>query len=174
MADKPAPFVFPAFRTPAGLAIPSAFEHTNDYAESQGQAKQIDQRTNGVWLDVPYSPGLFTAVSAGTTWTVPKAQVNVYRYKLAAAELRLNFNVGGTLAGGTSSGLKIELPERRKARAIVGTIGYGTDTSGGFPTLLYLVTGGRVVTIYNRFGYANWQPGAVTVGGQLLIEVEEQ
>jgi hypothetical protein len=87
MPYSPRPSIsFPAFQTPAGLLPQADREHRSDYSETQGQARELNRRTDGYWIYPPFAPSRFFAVSPAVLKVTPQ-EVITYRYKLIGATL---------------------------------------------------------------------------------------
>jgi len=173
MPFSPRPAIaFPAYQTQAGLTATAAREHQSDYAESQGQAQETNRRTDGVWTDLPYSPGRFTTGTTGATWQVQQKDVITARYKVIGAELAINLYIVGTLAGVPTGTLRIQLPERLRVRKAAYAALWGTSGAAFFTVLGQAVVGARAIS-FLRVDFQNWALGSAQVAGQMLIEVEE-
>jgi hypothetical protein len=162
---------FPAFQTPSGLLPQAVREHTSDYAETQGQAKELARRTSGVWTDLPYSPGRYLAASPAV-WTVARKEIVAARYHVIGAELYFNLFLSGTVTVAPASVLRVVLPERFKSRQNTTTTFQGTF--GGVNGLIYaqVSIGTRFLEFY-RLDFAAWPIGPMRAFGQMVVEVEE-
>jgi hypothetical protein len=173
MPDSPRPSIaFPAFQTPAGLLPQADREHRSDYAETQGQASELSRRTDGYWIDVPYSPARYLAPPPAM-WIVPKSEVFTARYKIVGGLLSLHVSIWGSVQVGPAAALQIVLPERRIARQYAFGLAFLANATGFAVNAWQIAAGSGIVSFYAK-DYAPWPVGAIRVGAQLAIEVEEQ
>ena len=174
MATRPAPaLAYPAYQTPAGIAPQSVRELHNTYAEAQGHAREVDSRTDGRWIPLPYAASRYWVGTPGSAWVVPPKTVYVARYKRTGAELRLMLNVVGTITGTPTGELRILLPDRLKARAIGATTLFGAAAGPSIMVLAYAPAGAKFVVCY-RSDFSAWPLGSAQVTGTVTLEVEEQ
>ena len=172
MPFSPRPAIaFPASQTPAGLTAQAVREHRSDYAETQGGAQELNRRTDGYWLDLPYSPGRFICLPP-SLWIVAKKDVHTGRYKVTGAQLILNVNVLGSVAVAQASPIRIVIPERLIPRYIAVSSVFGSVNGVPTPALAYCSPSTRTVDFY-RADFSAWPVGPVEVAGQIVIEVEE-
>lgn len=168
MPDSPRPSIaFPAFQTPGGLLPQAVREHHSDYAETQGAARELNRRTDGYWIDLPYSPGRFLGYFG--TWAVQKKDCPALRYKIIGAEMRVSVNVTGTVSV-PEPVVRIVLPERMMIREQVIALWFGSPPNA--PILVAAQRGGRTLDCY-RLDSSNWPAGPAQVSGEIVFEVQE-
>jgi hypothetical protein len=170
MPLKADPLVYEAFRTPGGLTPQEAMEHKHAYAQQQGQAAQLDRRTNGVWRDVPYSAGLFIGES-GHSVVIDRTAPYCYRYKLIGPELHLRWMLVGNL-GAAMTTFQIVLPEGLKIKQGVECDGNGWGQSGvGYAVGVYGAPGSKTMHFF-RVDQTPWSAGFFVCRGNTQVEVQ--
>jgi len=171
MPYSPRPSIsFPAFQTPAGLLPQADREHRSDYSETQGQARELNRRTDGYWIYPPFAPSRFLAVAPAVLQVMPQ-NVITFRYKLIGATLHLHFHIFGNLTA-DSPYLGIVYPERLIAREFALMPCHVANTAYG---VLVCQTHyhENFLRVYN-LGFAPWTAGGIRMGSQIEIEVEER
>jgi hypothetical protein len=173
MPDSPRPAIaFPAFQTPAGLTPQADREHRSDYAETQGQAKELNRRTSGVWLDLPYSPDRYRA-EPPAIWTVTPSDILTARYKVIGATLTMSLFVFGSI-NSPASILHVQLPERLRARQYAHAPAQVSSLAiPNFAVNVCQIAPGSRALGFFWLQFAAWPVGGVRIGTQIEIEVEE-
>lgn len=127
----------------------------------------------GVWTDVAYAAGNFTA-SGAMTWTVGSGDQKTYAYTLVGDTMTLCFKVDGTTVGGTpSTDLRIALPGGvTAARTTTGAFQY-LDAGGAATPGYWQVDVGTAYLRLLKQAFANWSSATDTtsVAGTVVISL---
>lgn len=178
----------------AGLAIENAIAaitaayHTQHNADdthktitATGSISERKRTTPmGVWIDLPYSGISFGSDTATATWTVPKANVDNFRYMLIGQTMTISWSLSGTTIGTTAAqGIYFTLPVGtfiQSGREVSTAFPYNDNgTTGiGMARSIQRPNGGpaSIVLFKNATGSVFWTVSpALYVFGQITFEV---
>ena len=137
-----------------------------------GQAANV-----GEWVTPGFKTTYFTANGA-MTWTVQRADVNIFKYTIIGATMILQFKLSSTtVAGVPNTTLKILIPGNY--RAVSDALAYirATDNGSSTDAIAEALEGATVVNLYLPSGFPSalgaWAASANNTGvyGAITFEV---
>lgn len=156
-------------------AAGTAAQADAEAAQAAADAAQAVLDSLGVWQDVPYDAGNFTAYGS-MTWTVASGDVVVYSYYVIGKAMVLTLNLINTSIGGTpDSLLSVKVPSGYVLTEDITGYAYWQDN--GTPThgLWYVETGSSTTEIYlELFGGGNFaaSTNATQIQAVMILAVE--
>lgn len=137
-------------------------------------AEKVNQILNnfGQWVIPAFAAANFSANGA-MTWTVIAGGVTTYSYTLVGRTMIFSFEVSGIVGGTPNTLLQLAIPDGYvSSQAMSDPV---TITNGGATSISQasVASGGTVLQVgANPAGSSNWTSGAVSVQGQIALQVQ--
>jgi hypothetical protein len=128
---------------------------------------QIDGAIGGVWIDVPYVAGDFTAT--GGTWTV--SGFTTFAYRVSGKTMTLALYATNTTIGGTPASLIVKLPGGGVGanRSMGQPFNYASGAAGVGWALTQ--TGSGAVLLYRDILGTAWPAGTTHISAVLTFNI---